>query len=361
MYRDLNVFRGVFDTVGIGMSVVDYDGNILWVSRGLCNILGVEPEDLMSKPAEEYVEEDLRGDLEEQKEDLAALREVWGTDACVELQRLFYHKQTDKPVWLSMTVQFGEYQGQPAGLVVSTEVTKLVERNQELERANEDLERFAYIASHDLKQPLRMIAGFVELLGSRYEAQLDSQGRGWIHRVSENARQASVMVEDLLAFSRAGRILEGAQRVNARYIVERSRDQALAGEGPAVVEIFEEEVLFKVVPSHFESLFTNLISNASKFRSPDRPLHVEVGHQHGNTEDTFWVRDNGKGISNDMQEKLFEPFKYHHPDGESGSGIGLAICDRVVKFYKGRIEVESEVGVGTTFYIRLPKDIFAYD
>lgn len=226
---------------------------------------------------------------------------------------------------------------------------------EELARSNRDLEQFAYVASHDLQEPLRMVATYTQLLAERYQGKLDENADKYIHYAVDGALRMQTLVQDLLAFSRVGRggfnlkpveltpVLETVQQ-NLRAAIEESGAQLQFEQLPTVVA--DRSLLIQ--------LFQNLIGNAIKFRSSTAPV-IRVTAEKRAKEWTFSVRDNGMGIAPEHAEIIFVIFKRLHTHSEyPGSGIGLAICKKIVEQHGGRIWVESQPGQGCTFKFTLP-------
>jgi signal transduction histidine kinase len=227
-------------------------------------------------------------------------------------------------------------------------------RTADLARSNTDLERFAYVASHDLQEPLRMVTSFLQLLEQRYRGRLDADADEFIRYAVEGAKRMTGMIADLLAFSRAGRKGEAAPSESADLL-----SRAVANLGVAVQESAAQvthgplpRVLLE--PSQLIQLFQNLLANSIKFRGEARPeIHVAAERRDG--EWLFSVRDNGIGLEPASARRIFEMFQRLHPrDRYPGTGMGLAICRRIVESHGGRIWVESRPGEGATFYFALP-------
>ena len=226
---------------------------------------------------------------------------------------------------------------------------------RELKRSNEELERFAYVASHDLQEPLRMIGSYVQLLGKRYKGKLDASADEFIAFALDGAQRMQRLIEDLLAFSRVG------TRGGAFAPTEVSAvlDRALASLKLAIEET-GATVTRNGLPTvsadagQLEHVFLNLISNALKFRGPKPPEIRIVTEQHDG-EWVFHVRDNGIGIDPEYFERIFIIFQRLHGNSDyPGTGLGLAICKKIVERHGGRIWVESQPGQGATFSFTLP-------
>ncbi len=242
-----------------------------------------------------------------------------------------------------------------AGMVITLDITERKRTEEELERSNQDLEQFAYVASHDLREPLRMVTSYCQLLQRRYQGKLDADADEFIHYAVDGAQRMQVLIDDLLAFSRAGRAEEGFHLVACDQVLEQVLfDLQLAIDDAGAQVLVEPLPVVEGDPGQLAQVFRNLIGNAIKFRG-DRPPRVAVcAHRDGDV----WiisVADNGIGIDPDHQERVFEVFQRLHGRGEyPGTGIGLAIAKRVLESHGGAIELESEPGRGSTFYLSLP-------
>lgn len=230
-------------------------------------------------------------------------------------------------------------------------------RQEALLRANEDLEQFAHSASHDLKEPLRNIRIFSELLLKEYGHQLDARGANFLHVVGSSALRMDNLLADLLAYTEASSIPDEIPvPVNAREALD-----AALGNLAAAIQETEAQIVAGDLPavrmrgSHLQQLFQNLIGNGLKYsREGCRPqITLESSRI-----DQFWlfsVADNGIGIAPEHREKIFAIFQRLHPNGRyTGTGMGLAICRRIVERYRGRIWVESELGEGSRFFFTVP-------
>ena len=227
---------------------------------------------------------------------------------------------------------------------------------EDLDRSNKDLLQFAAIASHDLQEPLRMIASYTQLLAERYNDQLDVKARKYLAYAADGAVRMQRLVDDLLTYSRVGTRARPMEITDAHSILGLaiSNLASLLEESKAIVT---DEVLPLVRgdASQLTQVFQNLLANAIRFRRDDSPcVHVSVGEE--KHEWVFSVRDNGIGIDRKYAERIFVIFQRLHTRQEfPGTGIGLALCKRIVERHGGRIWFESEVGRGSTFFFSLPK------
>jgi len=232
----------------------------------------------------------------------------------------------------------------------------LLATSRQLERSNADLEQFAYLASHDLQTPLRNVTSFVQLLERRYKGRLDAEGDEFIAFIVDGAKRMHDLINALLSYAQMNRQDQKLSLISAR----RAFDSALANLQTSIAEIGAEitvghlpEVLAN--EEQLVSLFQNLIGNALKYRHPDRPLKVNVQvTPHAPDQWRFSVSDNGIGIEKEYFGKIFQIFQRLSADpGIDGTGIGLAICKRILDHSGGAIWVESEPGAGTTFLFTL--------
>jgi PAS domain S-box-containing protein len=238
----------------------------------------------------------------------------------------------------------------------NTDIHEQKEKEQELRRANEDLEQFAYSASHDLQEPIRNVAVYSEIVAKRYSHVVDDQGKQFLEFLREGGHRLATLVNDLLAYTRASMAELSEKPVSAAEALEN----CLANLAEALRES-SAEVTSDPLPevfmgdAHLQQVLQNLISNALKYRSEQAPrIHVSASKMGGMW--CFSVKDNGIGIDPRYKEKIFGVFKrLHHDRKYSGTGIGLAICQRVVERYGGRIWVESEPSKGATFFFTIPQ------
>ncbi len=242
---------------------------------------------------------------------------------------------------------------------LSRAMTKMVrslnQQADELKRSNGDLEQFAYVASHDLQEPLRMVSGFTGLLKRRYSGKLDADADEYIEFAVSGANRMQALINDLLSYSRVGREEVAAKAVDTQVAL----DQALANLQTAIQER-SAMVSCGQLPTVWANqgmlvrLFQNLIGNALKFCKAERPI-VRIQAEPRGGDWVFSVADNGIGIDPQYKDRIFMIFQRLHNQNEyPGTGIGLAVCKRIVERNGGRIWLESEPGKGTTFFFTLP-------
>jgi light-regulated signal transduction histidine kinase (bacteriophytochrome) len=232
---------------------------------------------------------------------------------------------------------------------------KLKQTMVELKRSNDELQQFAYVASHDLQEPLRMVASYVQLLSKRYRGKLDKDADEFINFAVDGATRMQGLINDLLAYSRVGTRGRPFERIDLKEVYDR----AVANLQAAIVET-RAHVDHGPLPTlmidkvQFTQLFQNLIGNAIKFHNQEPP-QVHVAAEQRNGEWILSVQDNGIGIDQEYAERIFMIFQRLHNRSEyKGTGIGLAICKKIVERHGGRIWVESRPGEGATFYFTVP-------
>ncbi|MFJ8864476.1 ATP-binding protein [Streptomyces sp. NPDC102473] len=235
--------------------------------------------------------------------------------------------------------------------------TLLAEQTAELRRSNSELEQFAYVASHDLQEPLRKVASFCQLLEKRYSKELDDRGRQYIDFAVDGAKRMQVLINDLLTFSRVGRVQQSWKPVD----LESSLDRALSNLTLAVEEsgatVVREDALPELLgdATSLTMVWQNLIGNAIKFRRTDEPCRITVGCVREGEDWHLTVADNGIGIAPEFADKVFIIFqRLHARDEYEGTGIGLSLCRKIIEFHGGRIWLDPEPAEGTMFHFTLP-------
>jgi PAS domain S-box-containing protein len=226
---------------------------------------------------------------------------------------------------------------------------------ENLKRSNEDLEQFAYVASHDLQEPLRVMSSYSQLLEKRYKDKLDNDARDFINFIVEAANRMQGLINDLLAYSRANRLQTPDTEVDCDQVLKE-----LTKAMDPTVKSVRGRIVFEKLPvvwareSAIMQLFQNLIGNALKFRSEEPPV-INISVAREKNEWVFSVKDNGIGIEPQYRERIFQIFqRLHTRDKYPGTGIGLSICKKIIENIGGRLWVESDYGKGSTFYFTIP-------
>jgi PAS domain S-box-containing protein len=238
----------------------------------------------------------------------------------------------------------------------STEIDEQKRVENELRRANQDLEQFAFSATHDLQEPLRSVKIYSELLTKRYRHKLDGDALEYLDYLRTGATRMEMLVRDLLSYTRVAATDQLPELTDANEMLRVTLENLAGSISEAAARISSGPLPnVRVHASHLQQLFQNIIGNAIKYRSPERDPEISINAESDNGYWTFAVTDNGIGIQPEYREGIFGLFKRLHTNEKySGTGIGLAICQRIVERYRGRIWVESEPGRGSTFRFTLP-------
>ena len=337
--------------------MLDAGGQIRFWNRGATDLFGYTPADVIGQTIDIFAPDDGDGAL-----DSLVTRAANG-EHIAHLETTMRAKSgSSVPVSIRVSPvrdESGEVAG--ASAIVRDAVARNKEdlvrrrRSAELERANSELEQFAQVISHDLLEPIRTMKGFADLLEQDARPALDDKTLAFLDRIVQGANRMQDLVTDLLAYARSGTKYVLSDVVNCEEVL----DSALADLEAAVKEN-EVRVSHDRLPVvrgdriALTELFENLIGNAMKFKGADVPA-IHVGAQRLGTDWRLSVRDNGIGINTRFEARIFEPFRrLHTRDEYSGSGMGLAICRKIVERHGGRIWVESEPGKGSTFFFTLP-------
>lgn len=258
-------------------------------------------------------------------------------------------------LWNSANVYADDGKTLLATIAQGQDITERKQTEEELKRSNDNLEQFAYVASHDLQEPLRMMASYSKLLERRYNDKLDTDANEFIGYIVDGAKRMQRLINDLLAYSRVGRTDMPIGEIDCNSILGRVINSMMPAIEESKAGITHDELPTLVgSDSNFIQLFQNLIGNAIKFHGPELPcVHVSTVKEGG--EWIFSVRDNGIGIEPQYTDRIFLLFqRLHGREQYTGTGIGLSICKKIVEKQGGRIWVESEYGKGSTFYFTFP-------
>ena len=256
-------------------------------------------------------------------------------------------------IMLYLGLVFIVWQG---GKAINRQQVSLNRTNEELTRSNADLEQFAYVASHDLKAPLNMIAGYSQLLADRYDGEFDSEADKYMTYTIEGSIRMGALIDDLLEYSRVGKTGEELKQTDCGAVVNVALENLRGAieESDAVVSC--DPMPTVLADSQIGQVFQNIVGNSIKYRN-ESPPKVHIGAERKKGEWLFGVKDNGIGIDAENSDRIFVPFQRLHADERiAGTGIGMAICKKIVERHGGRIWVESELGEGSTFYFTIPAE-----
>jgi PAS domain S-box-containing protein len=349
-------YRGLFDNVSEAVYILDDQGCFLDVNRGAEEMYGYRREEMLGQSAE-LVAAPGRNDLdlawERQRQALA------GTPQQLELWGRRKNGETFlKQVWLNR----GRYFGRDVVIAMATDISTRKQVEEELRRSNRELEQFAYAISHDMRQPLRMISSYQQLLERALRDRLDDDTRTYLNFATDGAKRLDQMLVGLLEYSRVGRKTQPLDWIASRETL----DEALLFLKPALDEARAEVRVAGTWPTLRASrdelvrLFQNLVGNAVKYRDPERaPVIDVVGGVTGDLAAQRWtvrISDNGIGIDPAQIPRLFQVFQRLQARSRyDGAGVGLALCRKIVEHHGGRIQASSAgEGLGSTFEFELP-------
>ncbi|TMI20094.1 MAG: PAS domain S-box protein, partial [Betaproteobacteria bacterium] len=347
------LYRQTFELATAGIAHVDLSGRFMKVNRRLCEILGYGEQELIGRPVKEISHPEDRNLTDSQR-----MRVRSGEKPSVRFEKRYLRK-SGAIVWVDLSVALAcDASGVPQyEIALFDDITErkkaeaaLREAHEELKRSNAELEQFAYVASHDLQEPLRMVSSYTQLLMRRYGDKLDGDAKEFTAFIVDGATRMKQLIEDLLAYSRVGTRDKNFKPVDAESSLKRALTNLRAAIQDSGATVTQDKL--PTIPCdevQLAQLFQNLIGNALKFRKPDVAPAVHVGAAEQGAEWEFMVRDNGIGIEPQYFERIFMVFQRLHDKGEyPGTGIGLAIVKKVVERHGGRIWVQSQPGAGTT-------------
>jgi PAS domain S-box-containing protein len=241
--------------------------------------------------------------------------------------------------------------------VLSSNVTDRKVSEKKIQDLNKELEAFTYSVAHDLRAPLRIMGGYSQVLKEDYEGSLDEEGKRLLNVIASNCKSMGQLIDHLLEFSRLGRAALEAHLQDMDVLITTVLDEHLKHVDKNRIEI-RKGVLdaAKCDRQLMQQVFTNLISNAIKYSSKKEKTIIEIGSTKNDNSVTYFIRDNGSGFDMKYVDKLFGVFQRLHKESEfEGSGVGLAIVDRIITKHGGTVWAEGEVGKGATFYVQLPQ------
>lgn len=374
-YRNLN------ETLNDGVIISDNKGNIISWNRGANDIFGYNNEEILGKPIEVLLPPNSESKEYEkfrkfiQNEDLNTIGN--------RIELVGKHKK-GKKIPIEITLSQWNVDGDDFYSFVIRDITQLKEANdtvnatlEELKRSNEDLEQFAYVASHDLQEPLRKIRAFGDRLVAKYGDNSDFAGKEYIDRMIDGAERMQILISDLLTFSRISRSDSDMEQVDLNTVISSTLDnlQITIQETNSTINVEKLPILNKANPIQMGQLFQNLISNAIKFKRPDTlPIVTitsnvvkgkDIGVESISTVPNklyykIIVSDNGIGFDIKYIDRIFTIFqRLHNRDTYKGTGIGLAICKKICKNHQGFISAETS-DEGAKFIIVLPKKMTSY-
>lgn len=355
-------FRTVFESSPMGIVITKLNGDIVEVNSAIAEMFGFEKSELIGK---NIISFSYAGDIQKSKRLMNKIQQTELDEFTIEKR---YTKKDGKTFWAKSVVsKMTTIDGEKMSIAIIENIEKkkkteqtLEQKNKELTQINQELENFAYVASHDLQEPLRTITSFIQILEKKYSNKLDKNGIQFMGFVVEGAKRMQTLIHDLLEYSRINRFSNAYEKVDLNDVfstVNRVLKEKIESNDALVMS----ENLPTIYGSKLQltQMFQNLIDNAIKFRGKKKPeILISVKNLNDKWEIIF--KDNGIGISQEYFQRIFVIFQRLHTLEEyGGTGIGLAICKKIVERHGGDIWVESNPGKGSVFHLTLAKNLMA--
>jgi PAS domain S-box-containing protein len=350
-------FRAVSESAIEGILSLESSGAIRYWNPGAERLFGLSAAEAVGLPVARVIPDE-------------AIAKYMAPDADRGIGTRFETQGTRKdgsavPVEVSLS-SWVTTQGVRSFTVIVRDITErkraeraLEAKNEELARSNQELEQFAYVASHDLQEPLRMVSNYTQLLGRRYRDKLDGDANEFIDFAVDGAKRMQELIHDLLQYARVGtRGKEFKPMPVARIVADALANLTSAIEEAGAELVVDPLPTVSCDASQIAQVFQNLLGNAVKFRRPGQRPIVRISATRADRAWAFSVQDNGIGIDRKYFDRIFQMFQRLHTRGEySGTGIGLSLCKKIIERHGGRIRVESEPGRGTTFAFTIPDPV----
>ncbi len=346
-----NRFRRAFSQAAVGLVLSDPNGRLLHFNAAYCDIVGYNADELRDKDFLVLTHPD---DIPRNRELHRQLLRGAIPNFVIEKR---YIRKSGESVWVRATATvMAEEAGRPTQIIGIVEnIQDRKEAEAALLRSQEELGQFAHTVAHDLQTPLRGLLSYSQLLGRKYQGQLDDDADQLLGFIVDSGRNMEQLIRALLHYAEVGEEESGRKQVPLNGLMDEVRvlmQQEIAESGAEIT--YGDLPTVEADPIHLTQLFQNLVGNAIKYRKLDLAPRITISVEERRNACLFSVTDNGQGMDPRYSERIFQPLRRLHGKEIPGSGIGLAICKRIVDRYGGRIWVESQPGQGSTFYFTIP-------
>lgn len=348
-------YQLIFDNTADGIYQSTINGKFIMVNPSMARIFGYDSAEQMISSVTN-IGEQLYADPDERKAMSALLTE----QGHVEDYDIRVLTRSGDVIWVSANIRIvKDEKGQPAYFEGALEdITRRKAAEEEILQLNRNLDQFANITAHDLQEPIRMVSGFLGLLDKKYGQVIDEQGKSYILRAKDGADRMSILIRDLLEYSRSGNKAAKVEPVDLKYVLDLVHQdmEIVMDKTDATLLIPNSLPVVEGTQSALYRLFLNLVSNGIKFKKKDTAPEVRISVQDTGDHWEFSVEDNGIGVAEKDQPKLFQAFqRLHRREDYPGTGLGLVTCKKIVEMHGGKIWMSSEFGKGTTFHFTISK------
>ncbi len=352
-------YQEIFNNTADGIYHSTIDGRFIMVNPSMAKIFGFDsPLDMIKSVT------DISTQIYLNPEDRKKMSEILKDHGEVENFELQVLKKNKDIIWVSLNIRIVRNDDGDVDYFEGTleDITKRKESEEEIMQLNKSLDQFANITAHDLQEPIRMVSGFLGLLEKKYSGSIDEQGKSFIYRAKDGADRMSILIKDLLEFSRSGNKAAKKEPVDMGVVMDLVKKDLsiVVADTNSVINIPEDLPVVNGTQSALYRLFLNLISNGIKFRKKDISPVVTLDVEELPDYWSFTLKDNGIGVAEKDQAKLFQAFqRLHRREEYPGTGLGLVTCKKIVETHGGKIGMTSEAGKGTAFHFTLSKALLA--
>lgn len=351
LWKSNEKFSKIFNYSPVAMAITTIDdGEFIYANDMFCQSTRYEREKLIGKKS---VDINMIS-WEEREKSIKQIEENGGQDKNTEIK---ITKADGKQIDILFSTETLEIDGKLSHLYAFVDISERKKAEEKLKEVNKELDSFTYSVSHDLRAPLRAISGYTKILNEDYGNLIDAEGRRVMNVISNNAKKMGQLIDDLLAFSRIGRQNIINVTINMDHLVKLIKDDLMDFSDSKNIQINIQNLINATGDnSMIKVVMTNLLSNAIKYSSKKDEIVIEVGSYYEGKNIVYYVKDNGAGFDMQYYDKLFGVFQRLHSISEfEGTGVGLAIVQRIIKKHGGKVWAESKIDVGSIFYFSLPK------